>query len=79
MKNGKDNIFNKQKLRWDEIMTNKVINGACLLLFTCVIMDTFFWVNNGFMIPSWTMAVMSMGMITLFQIMKQIKDEKILR
>lgn len=41
------------------------INVACGLLFTSVIMDSYLWIKINYMVPSWTIAVMSLGFIVV--------------
>lgn len=48
-----------------------MLDIGCLLLLTSVIMDAYFWFLFGYMIPSWTMAVMSGGEIILLQLLRK--------
>ena len=48
------------------------LNIASLLLMTAVIMDTLVWFTMRYTIPSWTMAVMSAGVIVLIQVMRKL-------
>lgn len=50
-----------------------LINLASLALTTSVVMDSYAWITDRYMIPSWTIAVMSLGMIILLQIIRVYK------
>lgn len=50
-----------------------LIHLASLALTTSVIMDSYFWITKRYMIPSWTIAVMSLGMILLLQLIRVYK------
>jgi len=50
----------------------RLINIACLGLGTSVVMDSYLWMANGYLIPSWTMAAMSAGVILLLQVIKRL-------
>ena len=49
---------------------NILINLSCLALMSSVVMDSYLWVTTGYLIPCWTIAVMSGGIIILLQVMK---------
>ncbi len=50
----------------------RFLDVGCLLLLTSVLMDTYLWVSSRYMIPSWTMAAMSAGMIVLLQVLARV-------
>lgn len=47
-----------------------VINLVCLGFLSSVIMDSYLWITKGFLVPSYTVAVMSFGFIVLLQYIK---------
>jgi len=47
-----------------------LIHLASLALATSVVMDSYFWITKRYMIPSWTIAVMSLGIILLLQLLR---------
>ena len=55
---------------------SKVIDVACLGLASSVVMDSYLWVTQGYLIPCWTMAAMSLGVILLLQTIKVFKTER---
>jgi hypothetical protein len=44
-----------------------ILKLSCLGYLSSVIMDSYLWITGRHYIPSWTMAVMSGGMIVLIQ------------
>lgn len=48
-----------------------LINLASLLFLSSVIMDSYLWITQGFHVPSWTIALMSLGYIMLLQYIKK--------
>lgn len=56
MKNGKTNSINDKTIK-------SIIYIACFGFLICVIMDAYLWIISGYLIPSWTISVMSSGMI----------------
>ncbi len=50
----------------------RILNIGSLLLLTSVIMDSYLWISRRYMIPSWTMAAMSAGMIILLQVLSRV-------
>jgi len=51
-----------------------MIDVGCIGLASSVFMDSYFWVTGRYLIPCWTMAAMSLGMILLLQVVKVIGD-----
>lgn len=49
---------------------SRILDIASLLLLTSVVMDGFLWVSRHYLIPCWTMAAMSAGVIILLQVLK---------
>jgi len=50
-----------------------LINLASIALASSVVMDSYFWMIDRYMIPSWTIAVMSVGVIILLQVIRVYK------
>ena len=48
-----------------------ILDVGCLILLTSVVMDTFLWVSGKYLIPCWTMAVLSGGLIALLHVLKR--------
>jgi len=55
--------------------TNILIDLGCLMFMSSVIMDSYLWVATGYLIPCWTMVVMSGGIIILLQTIKKLIKE----
>lgn len=51
-----------------------VINFACIGFASSVVMDAYLWVTAGYLVPSWTIATMSLGLIILLQVFKREVD-----
>ena len=49
----------------------RILDIGCLLLLTSVFMDSYLWISRGYLIPCWTMAAMSTGVIALLQVLKR--------
>lgn len=49
----------------------RVLDLGCLALLSSVVMDSYLWIARCYLIPCWTMAVMSAGLITLLQVLKR--------
>jgi len=49
---------------------SRILDLASLLLLTSVVMDSYLWVSRQYLIPCWTMAAMSAGVIALLQVLK---------
>ena len=47
-----------------------LINLASVGLATSVVMDSYLWMSERYMIPSWVVAVMSFGMILILQVVR---------
>lgn len=50
---------------------NLIINLACLSFLTSFIMDSYLWITKKFMVPSYTVALMSLGYIVLLLYVKK--------
>lgn len=48
-----------------------ILDLGCLALLSSVVMDSYLWIAQGYLIPCWTMAVMSTGLILVFQVLKR--------
>jgi hypothetical protein len=53
---------------------NRVVDFACLGFASSVVMDAYLWVTAGYLVPSWTIAAMSLGLIVLLQVFKREVD-----
>ena len=49
---------------------SRILDLASLLLLTSVVMDSYLWISSQYLIPCWTMAAMSAGVIALMQVVK---------
>lgn len=49
-----------------------LLDLGCLGFLSSVVMDSYLWITQGYMIPCWTMAAMSTGMILLLQVLKRL-------
>ena len=49
----------------------RILDVACAILSSSVVLDTVLWFARGYMIPCWTMAAMSLGGILLLQAFKR--------
>lgn len=49
----------------------RILDIACLLALTSVVMDSVLWVVRQYMIPCWTLAAVSAGAIALLQVLKR--------
>jgi len=49
---------------------SRILDLASLLLLTSVVVDSYLWFSRRYLIPCWTMAAMSAGMIALLQVLK---------
>ena len=54
-----------------------VIDFACICFAISIVMDTYLWVTTKHWIPSWTIAIMSLGLIILLQVLKREVDLKV--
>jgi FtsH-binding integral membrane protein len=54
-----------------------VIDFACICLAISVVMDAYLWLTTKHWIPSWTMSIMSLGLIILLQVIKREVDLKV--
>jgi len=43
-------------------------------LLSSVILDTWLWLDRGYLVPCWTIAALSGGLIALFQVLKRQID-----
>lgn len=50
---------------------SRILDIASLLLLSSVVMDSVLWFSRQYLIPSWTMAAMSAGVIVLLQALKR--------
>ena len=53
---------------------NRVLDFACIGFASSVVMDAYLWVTAGYLVPSWTIATMSLGLIILLQVFKREVD-----
>jgi len=49
-----------------------ILHITSAALMTSVIMDTYLWLTTGYTIPSWTIAAMSAGCITLIEVIAKL-------
>jgi len=55
-------------------IVKRALDVACLGLSTSVFLDSLLWVKTSYMIPCWTMAVVSGGFIALIQVLKGVLE-----
>ena len=51
-----------------------VIDFACMCFAISVVMDAYLWVTAKHWVPSWTIAIMSLGLIILLQVIRKEAD-----
>ena len=52
----------------------RVIDFACIGFASSVVIDAYLWLTAKHWVPSWTMAIMSLGLIILLQVFKREVD-----
>jgi hypothetical protein len=57
-----------------KISLKRVLDFACIGFASSVVMDAYLWVTAGYLVPSWTIATMSLGLIILLQVFKREVD-----
>ena len=52
-------------------LLHRILDVDCLFLLTSVVMDSVLWIARQYLIPCWTIAAMSAGLIALLQALKR--------
>jgi len=49
-----------------------VLDVGCLGLLSSVVLDTWLWFDRGYLVPCWTIAALSGGLIMVFQALRRM-------
>ena len=56
------------------IKIRRLLDIACIGLCTSVVIDPILWATKRYLVPSWTIGVLSAGIIVLIQVIKKLGE-----